>query len=195
MSDAEIPLFPLSSVLFPGGPLALRIFEPRYLDMVANCLKHDQRFGIVAIRRGSEVGAAETYDTGTLAEIVSWYREPEGFLGLTTIGRGRFRIEQSSRRADGLYVGKVSWLPPEPRIELPERYRETAKVLARLLHSLGELYRNLDGDPGDASWVGYRLAEILPLPVADKQALLEMEDPTARLERLAPMLRGIGNPV
>ena len=88
----ELALFPLKTVLFPGGPLALKIFEPRYLDMVAQCLRAESGFGVVAIERGSEVGEAETFDVGTTAEIVDWHREPGDLLGVTAVGRRSFRF-------------------------------------------------------------------------------------------------------
>ena len=182
----EIPLFPLQTVLFPGGPLALRIFEPRYLGMVARCLKLDEKFGVLTIRTGSETGAAETFATGTLAEIVGWHQDDDGLLGITAIGRGRFRLESRRRQKDGLYLGQIQSLSAEPRVTLPTEYEHIARFLERLLREPGSRYRGVDTNFGDASWVGYRLAEILPLAVDVKQSLLEMEDATARLEQLAP---------
>jgi Lon protease-like protein len=188
MPDAEIALFPLKSVLFPGGPLPLRIFEPRYVDMVGRCMKNNSGFGVLAIRSGSEVGEAVTFDTGTLAEIVSWHQDERGLLGIAARGRGRFALQSSVRQADGLYVGQVAWLTAEPRMAVPDRYRSCADFVQAVLPRLGSRYSNMDLDLDDASWVGYRLAEILPLELPAKQALLELEDPIARLERLQPAL-------
>ena len=103
----EVPLFPLRTVLFPGGPLPLRIFEQRYLDMISSCLKRDEPFGVVLIRSGSEVGSAEVYDSGTLARITDWYQGSDGLLGITATGTDRFRIRSSSRQPDGLLIGDV----------------------------------------------------------------------------------------
>jgi Lon protease-like protein len=186
-SSREIPLFPLRTVLFPGGPLALKIFEPRYLDMVARCLGGDDRFGVVAIRFGSEVGAAETFDVGTLAAIVDWHQDAGGLLGLTAVGHERFKLEQAVRQRDGLYVGRVVLLDPEPRVPLPPEHAPLASLLRKLLGAL-PAYRELAAAYDDAVWVGYRLAEVLPLPLSIKQGLIETSDAIARLERLAASL-------
>lgn len=189
MPVRETPLFPLSSVLFPGGPLPLRVFEPRYLDMVGRCLKSSACFGAVAIRSGSETGDAETFDVGTFAEIVDWYTDESGLLGIMAHGRERFRIERIDRLGDGLYVGEVTPLPELEPVELPERFAFAATFLGRLLEEDDGLYRGIHRDFGNASWVGCRLAEILPLPVPLTQELLETDDPLDRLARLEPVVR------
>jgi Lon protease-like protein len=183
----ELPLFPLQTVLFPGGPLHLRIFEPRYLDMVASVLRGDNRFGVVAIRAGSEVGAAATFAVGTSAEIVDW-EETGGLLAITALGRESFRIEETSRRPDGLYVGRVELLEDLPATPLPPEHAKLAGLLRRLLAQL-PIYAPIATAYDDATWVGARLAEILPFTVPLKQAVLESRDPRARLERIAAGLR------
>lgn len=193
MSGTETPLFPLRFVLCPGGPLPLRIFEPRYLDMVGRCLKSNSGFGVVAIRSGSEVGAAETYDVGTLAEIVDWFQDESGLLGVTAMGRERFRIQSSRRQSDGLYVGEVETLPAEPRVPVPEEHRRIADLLRKLLERAGSRYRTIETDFDDSAWVGHRFIEILPLELDVKQSLLEMNDPVARLGRLLPLMKQAGN--
>ncbi|HEY8520935.1 MAG TPA: LON peptidase substrate-binding domain-containing protein [Gammaproteobacteria bacterium] len=180
----EVPLFPLHTVLFPGGPLALRVFEARYLDMIGRCLKAGVGFGVVAIARGSEVGAAETYSVGTMAEIVDWHREPDGLLGIHARGGARFRLSATRRLPDGLYVGDAELLPPEPRAGLPPEHARLAALLERALAPLADRYKLVERAYDDATWVGYRLAEVLPLSVATKQRLLEMEDARARLAEL-----------
>ena len=119
MELREIPLFPLNTVLFPGGPLRLRIFEARYVDMVRHCMKTDSDFGVVAIRHGQEVGPAEFHEVGTTAEIVDWSQEPDGLLGLAVAGRRRFRVETISQLPDGLYMGRIDWLAPETAVSAP----------------------------------------------------------------------------
>ena len=183
----ELPLFPLQTVLFPGGPLDLRIFEPRYLDMVASVLRADNRFGVVAIRAGSEVGTAETFPVGTSAEIVDW-QESGGLLSISTLGRESFRIEDTSRRADGLYVGRVELLDDLPATPLLPEHAKLASLLKTLLGQL-PAYARIARAYDDATWVGARLAEILPLPVTLKQTVLETRDPRERLERIAAGLR------
>jgi len=184
----ELPLFPLGTVLLPGGPLALRVFEARYLDMVARCLRGENRFGVVAIRDGTEVGAATPYEVGTSAEIVDWQREESGLLTIVAHGREEFRVLRTRRQDDGLYVGSVDWLEPLPAAELPSGHAPLAALLRRLIAEL-PLYRALRPAFDDAVWVGGRLIELLPLALPRKQALLEMRDATARLEQLAAALR------
>lgn len=178
----KIPLFPLRTVLYPGGPLPLRIFEARYLDMISDCLKHESRFGVLLIRDGSESGPATTYDVGTLARITDWYQGSDGLLGVTAIGEQRFRLLRSERQKDGLNVGDVETLPERQRSSLPEEYLQLATILAGVLEDLGRLYESLERRYEDAEWVGYRFAEILPITPEEKQHCLEIDDPFERLE-------------
>lgn len=182
--SATLPLFPLKTVLFPGGPLALRVFEPRYLDMVARCMRGSNRFGVVAIREGEEVGAASTYDVGTTAEIVDWHQEEGGMLGILAIGRQRFRLGATSRQPDGLYVGEIELLPNESPVLLPPEHVPLVALLKRMLGNL-PLYRGVEPSFNNAVWVAARLAEVVPLPLESKQSLLEAPDALARLDRLA----------
>jgi Lon protease-like protein len=182
-----LPLFPLKTVLFPGGPLALRVFEPRYLDMVARCLRGENRFGVVAIRQGEEVGAASTYAVGTAAEIVDWHRESDGLLGILAMGREAFRLGATRRQPDGLYVAEVEWLPAEAVLPLPPEHAPLAALLKRVLDQL-PLYGGLTPRYDDAGWVAARLVEALPFGLALKQSLLEAPDALTRLERVAAEL-------
>jgi Lon protease-like protein len=184
----ELPLFPLGTVLLPGGPLALRVFEPRYLDMVARCLRGDNRFGVVAIREGAEVGAATPYELGTSAEIVDWQREESGLLLIVAHGRDTFRARQTRRQPDGLYVGSVEWLEPLPPLALSSAHAPLAALLRQLVAEL-PIYRALPGHFDDGVWVGSRLIELLPLALQRKQALLELRDAASRLDELAAALR------
>lgn len=188
MAGAELPLFPLKTVLFPGGPLPLRIFEPRYLDMISRCLKANTGFGVVGIRSGSETGAAEMFTVGTTAGITNWYQDDDGLLAITTLARTRFRIDAIERRPDGLYVAEVTSLPAEASLPLPEAYAHLADFLEHAMQEVASRYRDIDTHFDDAAWVGHRLAEILPLDLPVKQAMLEMNDPLERLERLEPIL-------
>ena len=183
----EIPLFPLKTVLLPGGPLRLRIFEPRYLDMIARCLRADNRFGVVAIRRGEEVGEAEMFGAGTLAEIVDWHQEGT-LLGIVAVGREGFGLESTSRQPDGLYVGRGVLRAGEPRRPLPTSHAPLAELLRGLLDQL-PAYRAVEPAYDDSVWVSYRLTEVLPLALPLKQELLEMTDSDARLARIAASLR------
>ena len=187
----RVPLFPLRTVLYPGGPLPLRIFEQRYLDMISRCLKNDEAFGVVLIRVGNEVGPAEVYDVGTLATITDWYQGSDGLLGVTATGRERFRILSSERQPDGLLVSEAELLAPEPATALPADYAPLAHILGGVLDDLGRLYENLEKHYDDASWVGFRFAEILPITAEQKQACLEMDDPRERLDSMRAILESV----
>jgi uncharacterized protein len=186
MSDT-LPLFPLKTVLCPGGPLPLRVFEPRYLDMVAACMRGANRFGVVAIREGAEVGAASLYDVGTTAEIVDWHQEEDGVLGILAVGRQMFRLTGSTRQPDGLYVGEVDLLPNESPQVLPPEHVPLVALLKRVLGNAPH-YRGVEPSFNNAVWVAARLIELLPLALPVKQSLLEAPDALTRLERLAAEL-------
>jgi Lon protease-like protein len=183
----SIALFPLNIVLFKDGPLPLRIFETRYVDMVRRCMRESQSFGVVLIRVGNEVGPAETFEVGTLAKIVDFHQLSDGLLGLSCTGLERFRIRGRSRQADGLTLAEVYWLMPEPTVGVPARHVRLAELLKNVLPQLGEVYEGIEMHLDDAAWVGHRLAEILPIPLADKQACLELDDPIQRLDVLGPL--------
>jgi Lon protease-like protein len=184
-----IPLFPLNIVLFPGGPLPLRIFETRYLDMVRNCMRNSAGFGVALIRSGEEVGPAETYDVGTMARIVDFHQLQDGLLGLSCVGEQRFRVHSHRRQPDGLNIAETEPLAAEDPMPVPAQHKALAELLQSVLPQLGETYADIEMHLDDAVWVGYRLAEILPMAPADKQYLLELTDPIRRLELLAPMIR------
>jgi Lon protease-like protein len=183
----SIALFPLNIVLFPDGPLPLRIFETRYVDMVRRCMRESRGFGVVLIREGGEVGPAETFDVGTMTKIVDFHQLSDGLLGLSCVGQQRFRIVSRSRQADGLNLAEVEWLSPEPSMAVPERHARLPLLLKNVLPQLGEVYEGFEMRLDDAAWVGHRLAEILPIPPADKQSYLEMDDPIQRLDSLSPL--------
>ncbi len=183
----SIPLFPLNIVLFPDGPLPLRIFETRYVDMVGRCMREGAGFGVVLIREGREIGPAETCDVGTLAKVIDFDKMPDGLLGLSCVGHQRFRVLKRGRQADGLNVADVEWLAAEPATAVPPRHARLAQLLETVLPQLGEVYTDIEMRLEDAAWVGHRLAEILPIPLPDKQAFLEMDDPVQRLDALAAL--------
>jgi len=185
----NIPLFPLSTVLFPDGPLPLRVFEPRYLAMVSRCLREDSEFGVVLILSGKDTGSVQTSDVGTLAKIVDWYQGSDGILGITARGTRQFRLHGVTRQADGLYLGDVEILPVAARRPLPEQFQPMATLLASVIDDLGRLYDAIEKRYDDAAWVACRLAEIVPMSPTDKQRCLELTDPVELLQYLQPMLR------
>lgn len=189
----EIPLFPLQTVLFPGGPLPLRIFEPRYVDMISRCLKTGVGFGVLLIRSGEETGPAATHDIGTVASIVDWDQLSDGTLGVVVLGGARFVLRSARRQEDGLNLGEVELLEPEPAVPLPSRFADMARLLEGVFEDLGPHYLHVTPDFEDAGWVGCRLAELLPIDIEHKQHCLELFDPVARLEYLEPLLKGLGS--
>lgn len=192
MSKSEIPLFPLHAVLFPGGALPLRIFEPRYLDMVCGCMKKGTGFGVCLIREGREIGeAALVYDIGTFARIADWRTRHDGLLGITAVGERRFRTLRTEVQQNQLVVAEVEFVPDDPVVEIPERFLSMAELLRRVIEQIGDRYAPRERNYQDAGWVGCRLAELLPLPLDQKQYLLQLADPEQRLERLCGMLEGL----
>jgi uncharacterized protein len=188
----EIALFPLRTVLFPGGPLPLRIFEPRYTDMVRKSLREATVFGVVLIDGGTETGAVTaTTSVGTSARIADFNALPDGLLGITCFGLRKFKLGSRRVQSDGLNLGEVEWLPAEEEVELPAEYRHLGQLLRKVLPELGNFYESVTKRFDDAAWVGYRLAEILPLSLSDKQFCLELNDPLARLARLSPLIQRV----
>ncbi len=195
---AEIlPLFPLSTVLFPGGRLPLRIFEPRYVDMVGRCMRDGSGFGVLLIRAGRETRAGEgdtqpeIFAVGTRAEIVDFDQLADGLLGVVAAGREKIRVQRTDERPDHLLVGAVERLPEEPSAPLPPAHAGLADVLRQLLEhpAVSGQRRAVDWD--DARSVGWRLAELLPVDPAIRQSLLEIGHPLERLERLERILAAV----
>ena len=184
----QVPLFPLNTVLFPGGPLPLRIFEPRYLDMLSRCMKDDAPFGVVLIRDGGEVGPATTWHVGTLAKVTDWYQGSDGILGVTAVGTERFRLTAVAEQNDGLKLGEIEILPEPPPLDLPAEYASLPSILDKVLDELGRLYENLERRPTDANWVAWRFVEILPIGLEEKQAALESDDTEACLRMIEGVL-------
>lgn len=186
MSSAlNIPIFPLHTVLFPGGILPLRVFEPRYTDMISECLRTDSQFGVCLIREGNEVGGgASTHATGTLAKIHDWHMRHDGLLGVTVLGGERFEIETESVRRNHLLTASVTKLAPEPSVDIPLELNSLIDLLQDIMDQVGYRYNEQPKLFSDASWVGFRLAELLPLKLSQKQYFLQLSDPIIRLERL-----------
>lgn len=182
----ELPLFPLNAVLFPGGTLGLRIFEARYLDMVRDCSRRGAAFGVCLIMAGQEAGEpALPAAVGTLAHIIDFDTLPDGLLGISVSGGARFRVLKSRIRDNGLVIGEVRQWPDEPVVAVPVEYALLPAILERLAEQAALSWRNGPRERyDDASWVGFRLAELLPLGDSERQQMLEVTDP---LERLAAL--------
>lgn len=185
----DIPLFPLQTVLFPGSVLPLKIFEQRYLDMAAACMKENKPFGICLIASGEETGqAAEPHPVGTLAEIGDWEMEQLGILQITARGGRRFRILEKRLGAAQLQEARVEIIADNGPLAVPPERQRLLPLLRRVVGDLGPERMPEPHHFDDAEWVGYRITEILPVQNLAKQKLLELEDPLARLEILEKFL-------
>ncbi len=190
MDGSIIALFPLHTVLFPGGPLPLRIFETRYTDLVRRCTRTQEPFGVVLIQEGDEAGVVATTATvGCTARIGDFHTLHDGLLGLSCGGERKFRVLRVWRADDGLNMGEVAWLPVEPELPVPAECERLASTLRRALEELAEHYENVARKFDDAAWIGSRVAELLPIELADKQALLELDDPIERLRSLLTVVK------
>lgn len=189
MSGDDVALFPLGTVLFPGGRLPLRIFEARYMDMAKACLRDGVPFGVCLIRTGREVGTpAEPEPIGCLARIVEWDMQQLGLLLVTAAGGERFRILERRVEADGLSRARIERLPDDEDEAVPEAFASCAHLLERVVAERGENVFAVPHRFDSASWVGCRLAEILPVPLAAKQKLMELDDALMRLKILHKFL-------
>lgn len=205
---SALPLFPLGTVLFPGGLLPLRIFEVRYLDMIGKCHKAGAPFGVVSLTEGSEVrvagAAAERFAAvGTLAEIRTLDAPQAGLLQIECVGTQRFRVRSSELQKNGLWTAEVERLPDDLPIEVPDDLKLTADALRRLVDTLEERQRMEAADGlrlpidapyrwGDCGWVANRWSELLPLPAELKQRLMALDSPLMRLELVSDLLARTG---
>ncbi len=182
----DVPLFPLSAVLFPEGELRLRIFEPRYLDLVRECAGGGASFGVCLILKGSETDAlAATASVGTLARIADFFSDENGLLGIRVQGRDRFEVHRLHMRDSGLARADVTCWPREPVMQLPPQFTLLADILRRLIEQAAPHLRHVEEARfDDASWVGFRLAELLPLEPDERQMMLELREPAQRLAAL-----------
>ncbi len=203
--NAEIPLFPLRSVLFPGGWLPLRIFEPRYLDMVQRCHAQGEPFGVVALTEGHEVRERDGegfrreafHAVGTLARIEHFEHEQPGLIQIRTRGTQRFRLRASRCLSHGLWVGTAERLPDDSAVPVPDDLRLASRQLQALLASWQEragpqelpLQAPFAWD--DAGWVANRGAKLLPMPTDERQRLMALDSPLLRLELVVDRLDAI----
>ncbi len=185
-----LPIFPLGTVLFPGSILPLRIFEVRYMDMARECLRNDTPFGICLIREGEEVGAPAVPEAvGCMARIGECDVEELGILKVKAEGLERFRIVSTEVAKSGLIVGEIEQLAAEPEVRETMGLAESAAFLQKVIAGIGTDRFTGPADFDDATWVSFRLAEILPLRKDVKQKLLEITDATLRLAILHKFLK------
>jgi Lon protease-like protein len=189
----RIPIFPLNTVLFPGGLLPLRVFEARYMDMTRDCLKREEPFGVCLIREGSEVGGPAVPETvGCLAEILEWDMQQLGVLNLKTRGSQRFRILSRETGKQGLISAEVQLIPADEERAIPEELAACARLVEMVVVDQGKAIFAEPHAFDKAAWVGYRLTEILPIPLPAKQKLLELTDSLIRLSILQQFLESRG---
>jgi Lon protease-like protein len=204
----SLPLFPLGTVLFPGGVLPLRIFEVRYLDMIGKCRKADAPFGVVSLTSGSEVRKAgadvESFAAvGTLAVIREFDSPQSGLLQIECVGTQRFRIRSTELQKHGLWVAEVEAVLEDAALEIPEDLRHTATALRRLVDTLeerrrvqgAEAVRLPVGEPyrfDDCGWVANRWCELVPMQIELRQRLMELDSPLMRLELVSDLLARAG---
>src|SRR6218665_2738727 len=199
---SSLPLFPLGSVLFPGGMLALRVFEPSYLDMGRKCRQADAPFGGEGLTRGQEVcqagaPAEQCNDNCVLARNDRLERPQRGLIPVLCRGSQRFRIIRRQHLPQGLWLADIGLIDPDLAVPIPPDLRKTATALAQLLRTLEQ--RGLHSAPrptaeqlDDCGWVANRWCELLPVPLALKQRLMELDNPLVRLELVGDVLERTG---
>jgi uncharacterized protein len=197
-SPTELPLFPLGTVLFPGALLPLQLFELRYLQMIGECERQGTGFGVVTLTKGREVhrpgAAAEKFEPiGTRVQIERIERPQPGLVMVWCRGVEKFRIEATQQRSDGLWLGQVHSLPPEPAVQVPEH-------LQHLSLQMHEALTQLSAQPSevphwneawrlqDCGWLSNRWGELLPLPLAMKYRLFALQEPLMRLELIGDLV-------
>lgn len=190
MSTETLPLFPLHTVLLPGGTVDLRVFEARYLDLVRECGRTGRPFGVCLILDGPESGGvAVPAAVGTEARIEDFDMAPDGLLVLTLRGARRFRARRLRVRDNGLQVAEIDWCEDDRDEPVRPEHAALVDVLRRLLERAGDANAAAPGRLfDDAAWLGWRLAERLPLPDSTRQGLLQTDDPHARLQRLLSLI-------
>ena len=185
----KIPLFPLNAVLFPGGALPLRIFEPRYLDMISDSMKSESGIGVILIKDGHEAGAAaKVHEFGTISYISYWHKRNDGMLGITLKGEQRFRVLSTEIKANQLTIAVVELLPDFDVREKEYDAEQFVTLLNQFIALLEPPYTTMTKYYDDLDWVSARLIELLPLQLKDKQKMLVMSDVYERIDCLHPLL-------
>jgi uncharacterized protein len=192
MADREIALFPLGTVLMPGGRLSLQIFEQRYLALVTKAMKNESEFGVVLLTQGREVdrpGVNTRFEnTAVSARIVDWDSLPNGLLGIVIEGEERFSISNPHQQDDGLWLCEARVWEEEPSIPLPEEHAEWTALLQRLAEHPHVQRLGIEVETRDATRLSNQLAQLLPLPEVDRYELMVLRDPIDRLDAIHDLL-------
>ena len=187
----NIALFPLNTVLFPEGELKLRIFEPRYVDMVSECLRTNSGFGVCLISDGKAAGqSVEFFKMGTYARIIDWNQLPEGLLGITIQGERRFKVVEAGLKKDNLHIGEIIWLDDDDDL-MPVSYRGFSDLLKEIANHYKLPFAGESDRFDEANWVSERLSELLPFELSAKQELLEMDSAFSRFDYIQALLEEI----
>ena len=188
--NGPLPLFPLHTVLLPGAALGLRLFERRYLDMVSDCGRNGRGFGICLILDGDEAGTAATPAAfGTEAVIEDFGTGSDGLLTLQVRGARRFHVTRTRVRDNGLVMGDVEWCEADIDDPLRPEHSLLATLLQHFLEKVGGEHSKVSNAYfDDASWVSWRLAEFMPIGDEQRLALLQLDDPHARLDQLLQLM-------
>lgn len=187
----KIPLFPLNTVVFPEGELPLRLFEPRYIDMVSECLRNDNGFGICLIQDGQEAGKPATFfPMGTTVKIIDWDSGEDGLLEIVAKGEQRFKVDSFEFQKDNLCIGDITFLDEEDEL-ITEAYQNFSALLKEIGNRYELPFLNESERFDEANWVSDRLAELLPFDLSSKQALLEMDNPLNRFDYMQSLLEKI----
>ncbi len=185
----RLALFPLQTVLFPGGVLPLHVFEARYMDLATRCLRDDETFGINLIAEGKEVGApARPHAVGVSARIASWDMPRQGVLDIVVRGERRYRIRRAEVGENGLLLAEVDWLPELAPAPVPDDCAKLVELLKAIVADSGAERFPEPHRYDDAEWVSARYAEVLPIPQLARQRLLELDDAASRLEIIRQFL-------
>ena len=208
----SLPLFPLGTVLYPGGTLELQIFEVRYLSMIGTCVKTGAPFGVVSLTKGAEVLKPDTtqahstsftkeafHGVGTLASITEFAAPQAGLMRIRCSGTQRFRIARQEKLKHGLWIADVTLLPADEKIALPQDLQSIGVALKNLIRSLEERLQPEQHAPvlpplqfDNCAWVANRWCELLPIPPELKQRLMALDNPLVRLELVGDILRRTG---
>ena len=185
-----LPLFPLKTVLFPGCVLDLQIFEARYLDMIARCMKQGTGFGVVCILEGSEVGDApdDIALIGCEALIRDFQQQENGLLGIRVEGGRRFGVLSAERQRDQLLVAEVEWLDEIPEQPLEEEDQDLLVLLKALAEHPMVAALNMNTEVEGQQSLANQLAYLLPFAEEDKLQLLQVDDPQQRLDGIQVLL-------
>lgn len=203
LSLTSLPLFPLEAVLYPGGVLALRVFEVRYLTMIRKCHEANAPFGVVCLQSGAEVSRAngpsdQFHEVGTLAHVETLESPQAGLLLARCIGSTRFRLHSSRQVMGGLWLADVDQLEDDSVVAVPEYLAPVAMALEPVLTTLRERHGQhavvapADDVLADSGWIANRWCELLPMPLTLKQQMMELDNPLVRLELVGDMLERTG---